>query len=324
VTQTRHGGGGIEVGFGGGGGWSGVFTALATPFTSGGDAVDLERLPLLLHRQADSGVAGVVPAGTTGEAPTLAEGEWRQLVEQCVQIARPRGLRIVAGAGSNSTAHAVHLHRAAAGCGADASLQVVPYYNRPGQEGLYRHFSLVAESADLPVILYSVPGRCGVGLEPETVERLAAHPNIVAIKEASGRLDAVTEIRRRCGISVLCGDDTLVLPALAVGACGVVSVVSNLLPAALAGLVAAALAGDFAEARHRHDQLFALSQALLRLEGNPVAVKAALRELGLDAGVVRPPLAEASAETVLALRALLREAGASRAVAEAPFARVSA
>jgi 4-hydroxy-tetrahydrodipicolinate synthase len=297
--------------------WSGVFTAMATPFTAGGGEVDLARLPGLLRRQAEGGVAAVVPAGTTGEAPTLSEGEWRRLVEATVAEARPLGLRVVAGAGSNSTAHAVHLHRAAAAAGADATLQVVPYYNRPSQAGLLRHFAAIAESADLPVVLYNVPGRCGAGLEAATVARLSEHPNVVAIKEASGSVDAVSEIRRRCGIAVLAGDDTLALPMIAVGAAGVVSVASNLVPRAVAALVDLALRGSLAEARRVHDRLFPLGRALLSLEGNPVALKAAMRLLSIDGGAVRPPLAEASPETVRSLQAVLEAAGVLASAGEA-------
>lgn len=313
----------VETGLeraGSAGGWSGAYTALATPFSADGASLDLGRLPRLLRRQAEGGVAAVVPAGTTGEAPTLAESEWRSLVEATVAEGRALGLRVVAGAGSNSTAHAVELHRAAAAAGADATLQVVPYYNRPTQAGLLRHFATVAESADLPVILYSVPGRCGVGLEPATVARLAEHPNIVAIKEASGSVDAVSEIRRRCGIAVLAGDDTLALPMIAVGAVGVVSVASNLVPGAVAALVALAARGSLAEARRVHERLFPLGRALLSLEGNPVALKAAMRLLGLDSGAVRPPLAEASPESVRALQAVLEEAGVGAAAGEAVLA----
>lgn len=299
----------IETGFSPRGAFRGAFTALATPFASDGESIELEMIPMLLRRQAEGGVAGVVPAGTTGESPTLREREWRSLVEACVAAARPLGLKVVAGAGSNSTEHAVHLHRLAALCGADASLQVVPYYNRPSQAGLLRHFSTIAESADLPIVLYNIPGRCGAGLDPATIATLAAHPNIVAIKEASGSCDAVSEIRRRSNITVLAGDDTLTLPMMSVGAEGVVSVVSNLVPHRVAALVKAAAAGDLAEARRLHAALFPLSKGLLSLDVNPVPVKAALARLGLDSGVVRSPLAEASEATRAAIEPLLREAG---------------
>lgn len=287
----------------------GLFTALATPFTADGESLDLERVPALVRRQAAGGAAGVVPAGTTGEAPTLSEREFRDLVEACVAAARPHGIKVVAGAGSNSTAHAVHLHQLAAACGADASLQVVPYYNRPSQEGMRRHFMAVADACDLPIVLYNIPGRCGAGLDPATVARLAEHPNIVAIKEASGSTDAVTEITRRCDLAVLAGDDSLTLPMMAVGAVGVVSVVSNLLPDVVSALVAAAGRGDLAEARRLHHRLFGLSKGLLSLEVNPVPLKAALARLGLDSGSVRSPLAEASEATRRAIEPLLREVG---------------
>ncbi len=287
----------------------GAYTALATPFTSDGESIEIELIPMLLRRQAAGGVAGVVAAGTTGESPTLSEGELRVLLDACVVAAKPLGLKVIAGAGSNSTAHAVHLHRLAAAIGADASLQVVPYYNRPSQAGLLRHFSTIADSADLPIVLYNIPGRCGAGLEPATVATLAAHPNLVAIKEASGSCDAVSEIRRRCDLAVLAGDDTLTLPMMAVGAVGVVSVVSNLVPERVAELVAAVLAGDLREAQRLHAALFPLAKGLLSLEVNPVPLKAALASLGLDSGVVRAPLAEAAPETVRQIESLLRAGG---------------
>lgn len=296
--------------------WRGVFTALATPFTEDGRELDLERLPMLLRRQAAAGVTGVVPAGTTGESPTLSTREHRALVERCVAIARPLGLAVVAGAGANDTRHAIELHRTAEACGADASLQVVPYYNKPSQAGLLRHFLSIADAAPLPIVLYSIPGRCGTGLEPATVATLARHPHIVALKEASGRVEAVTEIRSRCDLAVLSGDDPLTLPMMAVGASGVVSVASNVVPSAVAGMVRAALEGDFAGARVDHDRLHDLARMLLTLDSNPVPVKAALAHLGLDAGTVRPPLAPLDEKACEPLRRMVDRLVADESPAE--------
>lgn len=299
--------------------WRGVFTALPTPFSEDGRELDLDRLAVVLRRQAAGGVSGVVPAGTTGESPTLSKREHRALVERCVAVASPLGLEVIAGAGANDTRHAIELHRIAEACGADASLQVVPYYNKPSQAGLLRHFLAIADSAEIPIVLYDIPGRCGTGLEPATVATLAGHPNIVAIKEASGRIETVTEIRARCDLAVLSGDDPLTLPMMAVGAVGVVSVLSNVAPSAVATMVQAALEGDFTMARRGHDRLHELARGLLSLDSNPVPVKAALAHLGLDSGVVRPPLATLAEESRERLRSLVdRLAAAETRIDRAP------
>jgi len=273
---------------------SGAFTAIVTPFTADGTQVDLARLEQQVKFQAEGGVRGIVPCGTTGEAPTLSEAEHESVVECAVCIGKPLGLQVVAGAGSNSTAHAIHLHRLAHQLGADASLQVAPYYNKPSQEGLFRHFMAIADSCPLPIMLYNIPGRAAVTIAPETVARLSAHPNIVAIKEATGSMDSASDIRRRCGIAILSGDDSLTTSFAAVGAEGVVSVVSNLVPSRVAALCDAIAAGSLHEMRRLHDALYPLARGLLSLDVNPVPLKAALQLLGRDSGVVRLPLAPAS------------------------------
>jgi 4-hydroxy-tetrahydrodipicolinate synthase len=302
--------------------FGGCYTAIVTPFTADGGAVDLRRLEEGIRRQAAGGVAGIVPCGTTGESPTLAEEEHAQVVETAVRVGRAAGLRVVAGAGSNSTAHAVHLQKLAFQLGADAGLQVTPYYNKPSQEGIYRHFMAVADSCDLPVMLYNIPGRAGVAIAPETVERLARHPNVVAIKEATGSMDSASEIRQRCGIAVLSGDDSLTPSFAAVGACGVVSVVSNLVPGRVAELCRLLAANDFRGALEVHMALLPLSKGLLSIDVNPVPVKSALASLGLDSGAVRLPLAPASAAAAARIRELVAAAGiAAHAAAHAGAAQ---
>ena len=289
--------------------FGGCYTAIVTPFTADGGAVDLRRLEEGIRRQAAGGVAGIVPCGTTGESPTLTEEEHAQVVEAAVRVGRAAGLQVVAGAGSNSTAHAVHLQKLAFQLGADAGLQVTPYYNKPSQEGIYRHFMAVADSCDLPVMLYNIPGRAGVAIAPETVERLARHPNVVAIKEATGSMDSASEIRQRCGIAVLSGDDSLTPSFAAVGACGVVSVVSNLVPGRVAELCRLLAANDFRAALEVHMALLPLSKGLLSIDVNPVPVKCALAALGLDTGAVRLPLAAANAAAAQRIRELVAGAG---------------
>jgi 4-hydroxy-tetrahydrodipicolinate synthase len=302
--------------------FSGCYTAIVTPFTADGGAVDLRRLEEGIRRQAAGGVSGIVPCGTTGESPTLGEEEHAQVVEAAVRVGRAAGLQVVAGAGSNSTAHAVHLQKLAFQLGADAGLQVTPYYNKPSQEGIYRHFMAVADSCDLPVMLYNIPGRAAVAIAPETVERLSRHPNVVAIKEATGSMDSASEIRQRCGITVLSGDDSLTPSFAAVGAAGVVSVVSNLVPGRVAELCRLLAANDFRAALELHMALLPLSKGLLSIDVNPVPVKCALASLGLDSGAVRLPLAAANAAAAARIRELVASAGlVAQAAARAGAAR---
>lgn len=280
----------------------GCYTAIVTPFSADGARVDLDRLRRQIADQAAEGVTGIVVAGTTGESPTLTDEEYRALAAAAVEAGRAAGLTVILGTGSNSTHHAVELQRAARDLGAHAALSVNPYYNKPGQEGLYRHFMAQADACDLPVVLYNIPGRTGVALTPETVERLAKHPNIRAVKEATGSTDSCGEIAARCpGLAVLSGDDSMTLPFASVGAVGVVSVVSNVAPARTSGLCAAFLQGRWGEALRIHRELLPLCRALF-VETNPIPVKAAMKVLGKDTGVLRLPMTEARAETVEAVR----------------------
>lgn len=293
---------------------SGAYTALVTPFTADGSAVDLDRLADNVRRQAAGGIAGVVPCGTTGEAPTLTEEEHRVVVNKTVATAKLDGLQVIAGAGSNSTAHAVHLHRFAQDAGADAALHVCPYYNKPDQEGLYRHFMAIADSCGLPVVLYNIPGRTGVRLSADTIARLAAHPCIVAIKDATGSVDLAAEVAIRTDLTVLSGDDPLTLPIAAVGGVGVISVVSNIVPDRVAALCRAFLAGDWDTARARHGELLALSQGLLTIATNPVPIKTAMAMIGQDTGALRLPLCEPDPRTRQAIADLLRAANVTASV----------
>lgn len=277
--------------------FEGCFTAIVTPFC--GDGIDFAALTTLLEKQVSGGVAGVVPCGTTGESPTLSHDEHRRVIAHCVEVVRGR-VQVIAGCGSNATREAVELTRFAAEVGADATLQVVPYYNRPAQHGLFEHFAAIAEAAPIPVMLYNIPGRSGVDLLPETVLRLAEIANIVAIKEATGSLIRTSELCVAGGLDVLSGDDTLTLPMMAVGARGVVSVASNVVPEQVVALCAAVAQGDMGLARALHHRLWPLFRALF-CDSNPVPVKYALGHLGLCGDSVRAPLApmqEANAERV--------------------------
>jgi len=290
----------------------GAYTAIVTPFSPDASTVDLSRLAEHVRFQALGKVTGVVACGTTGESPTLSEEEQQAVITKTLEVGRPHGLQIIAGTGSNCTAHAIEMHLFAHSIGVDASLQVSPYYNKPSQEGLYRHFMSVADSCDLPIMLYNIPGRCGVAILPETVERLARHPNIQAIKEATGSMDSASEIAQRCDIILLSGDDSLTLPFAACGSRGVVSVVSNIVPSTVQHLCEAFMTDRFVEAKRLHAELFRLCRGLLTLDTNPVPLKTAMRILGRDTGSLRLPMTAPSKEVTAKISALLAELGLMR------------
>jgi 4-hydroxy-tetrahydrodipicolinate synthase len=271
---------------------TGCFTALVTPFRDG--HIDEPALRALVEQQIEGGVSGLVPCGTTGEAPALTAAEWDRVVATTVETAAGR-VPVLAGTGSNSTATTIERTQRARALEADGALIVTPYYNKPTQEGLYRHFVAIAEAVDLPIVLYNVPGRTSVNLLPETVVRLAAVPGIVGIKEASGSLDQASQIVREApsGFVVLSGDDSLTLPIMGVGGSGIISVVSNIVPEAVSELTSACLAGDFTTGRTMHLALFDLCRAMF-VETNPVPVKAAAALLGYCTPEVRLPLAPLS------------------------------
>ena len=282
-----------------------AYTALPTPFSSSGDQVDFDILEARIQYQASAGITGVVPCGTTGETPTLSHQERQLVVAHTVKVARPLGLQVIAGAGANSTITAIEYQKQMEDVGADATLQVVPYYNKPSQEGLYRHFHAIADAAEVPVVLYDVPGRSATGFTVDTVVRLSEHPRIAAIKAASGSLEFVTEVSQRCTLPILSGDDGLTLPIIGLGGVGVISVVSNLVPELMQSMCTEANRGEQALARSQHDRIFELSMALVRLDSNPVPVKAALQMLGWDTGVVRPPLVRLPEHECVVLRRIL-------------------
>ncbi len=284
----------------------GTFTALVTPFRNG--SIDVSAFQTLIETQIAAGISGVVAIGTTGESPTLSHDEREQLIRLTVATANKRCL-VIAGTGSNATEHAVADTKMAEKLGADGVLLVAPYYNKPSQEGLFRHFKAIAESTSLPIILYNIPGRCSVDINPETVVRLAKEcRNIVSIKEASGSVERVSDLRRRLpeSFTILSGDDSLTLPFMSVGAAGVVSVASNLFPAEVCALVRACESGDFKSAATLHRKLFPLFKDLF-IEPNPVPVKTALGWRGAMLGEVRLPLCEMTAANQAHLRKTLQE-----------------
>jgi 4-hydroxy-tetrahydrodipicolinate synthase len=284
----------------------GTFTALVTPFHNGG--IDVSAFEKLIENQIASGISGVVAVGTTGESPTLSHDERHELVRLAVATAKKR-CQVLAGTGSNATQHAVADTKKAEQLGADGALLVAPYYNKPSQEGLFRHFKTIADATSLPIILYDIPGRCGVDIAPDTVARLAKEcGNIVSIKEASGSVERVSELRGRLPqpFTILSGDDSLTLPFMAVGAVGVVSVASNLFPAQVCALVRAYECGDAKLAANLHHKMFPLFKDLF-IEPNPVPVKTALSWRGAMSGEVRLPLCEMSEANQARLRRTLKE-----------------
>jgi 4-hydroxy-tetrahydrodipicolinate synthase len=288
--------------------FQGVYTALVTPFTAQG-AVDDAALKRLVEHQIAGGVAGLVPAGTTGESPTLSHEEHLDVVGKVIEWTAGR-VPVIAGAGSNSTDEALHLTRKAQALGAAATLQVVPYYNRPNQEGLYRHFMALAD-VGLPVVVYNIAVRTGRNLETETLMRLARHPNIVGVKEASGDIGQIMDViaRRPAGFSVLSGDDALTLPLVALGGDGVISVASHLIPRELSDLTREALAGRLEPARDLHTKVLLPVVKALAGDVNPIPVKTALALQGRLTEAFRLPLTPLDEGKKTALQASLRQLG---------------
>ena len=284
----------------------GALTALVTPFDDAG-RLDLGRLREQVAFQIEQGIDGLVPCGTTGESPTLSFDEHKRVIAATVEAVAGR-VPVVAGAGANNTAEAVELHAFAKDAGADAALSVNPYYNKPTQDGLYAHFMRIGEAVDLPIVLYNIPGRTGVTMTPDTVARLRRDGRVVAVKEATGDVAMASRYVEACGgdgITVLSGDDPLTLPMMAVGAAGVISVVSNVLPDRVVELCRHANAGDFASARTVHYDLLPISRSLF-LDGNPAGVKHAMSRLSRDVGHLRLPLVAVTPATASAIDADLR------------------
>ena len=285
--------------------FKGSIVAIVTPFRNG--QVDYEKLRELVEFQIAGGTDAIVPCGTTGEASTLDYDEHIQVVKTVVDQVNKR-VPVIAGTGSNATAEAIELSQKAKDAGVDGVLLVTPYYNKPTQEGLFRHYTAIADAVAIPQILYNVPGRTGINMLPETVARLAPHRNIVAIKEATGSLQQGSEILALCGdkIDVLSGDDFITFPLMACGAKGVISVLANIMPSAVAQLVDAFIAGDLETARQLHLKTLKISHAMF-IESNPVPVKTALGLMGKCSDEVRLPLCPMGEANKAKLAAILKE-----------------
>jgi 4-hydroxy-tetrahydrodipicolinate synthase len=282
----------------------GTYTAIVTPFS--GDNVNEPKFRDLVEMQIAGGVAGIIPVGTTGESPTLSHEEHRRVVDIALETVNGR-IQVIAGTGSNNTIEAVSLTRHAQQAGADAALLITPYYNRPSQTGLIRHYKTVAESCDIPLIIYNCPGRTAVNTTADTVMELAEIPNIVGIKEASGNMDQICEVlvRKPEKFTVLSGDDSLTVPMISVGAMGVISVISNIVPDEMSKMTTAALSGDFATAAKIHTRLFPLMRLVMKAETSPSPIKSAMNLLGIDVGSVRLPLVEPGPDSMRKISGLL-------------------
>jgi 4-hydroxy-tetrahydrodipicolinate synthase len=288
--------------------FTGTYTAIVTPFRQG--KIDEAVLERLIRAQVRSGVDGIVPVGTTGESPTVDYEEHVRIIERSVKFAGGK-IKVLAGTGGNSTTEAVYLTQRAEKAGADGSLQVAPYYNKPTQEGIFQHFREVARHTRLPIVLYSIPGRCGIEIGVDTVKRLAQYcKNIIGIKEAGGNADRVSQLRAALGprFEILSGDDSLTLPFMAVGAQGVISVASNVIPRQVAQMVAAFAAGRVTAALKLHQRYYPLFKDLF-IETNPVPVKAALAMMGQIEEEYRLPLVPMSAKNREVLRATMKAVG---------------
>ena len=287
--------------------FKGAITAIVTPFKNG--QFDEAAYRELIEFQVKSGVHGIVPCGTTGESPTLSHAEHKRVVETCIDQVKKRVV-VIAGSGSNNTAEAVELTQHAQQAGADAALMITPYYNKPTQEGLFQHYKTVASQTKIPIVVYNVPGRTSLNLLPETMARLAELPNIVGLKDATGDLKQGCKTLELCGdkITVLSGDDFTTLPLMCVGAMGVISVVSNVAPADMAGMCNAFFKGDLAKARALHYKMWPLMEAMF-FETNPVPAKTALKMMGKITGDMRQPLCPMSAANDAKLRQVLQKYG---------------
>ena len=285
----------------------GLYTAIITPFRN--NEVDYDAFRKLIDAQAAAGVDGIVPVGTTGESPTLTHAEHMEVIAKAIEFSAGR-MKVIAGTGSNSTTEAIVMTQEAAKLGADGTLQVCPYYNKPSQEGLYRHFKAIAECSPLPIVLYSIPGRSGIEIAVDTAARLAKDcPTIVAIKEAGGSVDRVNQLAQALpeDFAILCGDDGLTVPFISCGAVGLVSVTSNVAPAEMKALVDAAMSGDGKKALALQKQYYPLMKGLMSLDTNPVPIKAALALRGDISWEIRLPLAPLAEEKHGKLSALLKQ-----------------
>ncbi len=286
--------------------FKGSFVALVTPHKPDG-SIDRKKYGELIEFQIKNGTHGIVPCGCTGEAATMTHDEQKGLIKFCVEVVDKR-VQVVAGTGSNNTAEALDLTRAAKKAGADGALLITPYYNKPTPEGQFRHYEKIAKEVDIPIMLYNVPSRTGISILPSTVARLSRIDNIVAIKEASGSLEQVSQIISLCDITVLSGDDANTLPMMSVGAAGVVSVAANVVPKEVANMVELALKKDYEKARKIHLKLMPIFKGLF-IETNPIPVKTVLSLMGKIEANWRLPLCEMSKENLPKLKSIAKEAG---------------
>lgn len=287
--------------------FAGLTVALVTPFRDG--EIDYPELAASVEWHIAQGTDTLAPVGTTGESPTLDHDEHERVIGAVVETARGR-IKVMAGTGSNSTREAIRLTKFAKKAGADGALMVGPYYNKPTQEGYFRHFAAVAEAVDIPIVLYNIPGRTGSNIQPETIARLAHEvPQIVAVKEATGSLDQASQIASLCDIAILSGDDSLTLPLMAIGGKGVVSVVGNIVPREMKAMVSAFASGNVAEAQRLHRKLFPLCRDMLSVATNPIPLKAAMKMLGRGSGELRLPLTPLDAAGEAKVRKTLVEFG---------------
>ena len=286
--------------------YAGLSVAIVTPFKN--NKVDYETFQKQIEFQINAGVTAIVPAGTTGESPTLSHEEHERVLQAAIEAADKK-VKVIAGTGSNSTQEALDLTRFAQKAGADAALVVAPYYNKPTQEGFYQHYKLLAESVYIPICIYNIPGRSAKNIEPETIIRLSAIPNIGMVKESTGSMDQASAIIADTDLTVLCGDDSLSLPLMALGARGVISVVGNIIPKDMAELCRAVDRGDWETARKMHYKTFTLCRDMLSLSTNPIPVKAAMKMLGRDTGEMRLPMTPLTDTEQAKLRATLMTYG---------------
>jgi 4-hydroxy-tetrahydrodipicolinate synthase len=286
--------------------FAGVGVAIVTPFKNG--EIDYHTFRQQIEFQIAAGTNFLCPVGTTGESPTLSHDEHDRVIAFVVETAAGR-IKVMPGTGSNNTAEALRLTKFAEKIGADAALQVAPYYNKPTQRGFYEHFKLLAEETGLPQCIYNIPGRTGKNIEPETIIRLAELENIALIKEATGQLDQASQIASSTNLTVLSGDDSLTLPIMAVGGHGVISVVGNIVPKDMIALVAAMGKGQLAEAQKWHRKLFPLCRDMLGLATNPIPIKAAMKMLNRDSGEMRLPMTTLEDDGVAKLKRTLSEYG---------------
>lgn len=289
--------------------FKGSMVAIITPFKNSGAEVDGKRLKELVEFQIKNGTSAIVPCGTTGESATLSMKEHEQVIDTVIQAAKGR-VKVIAGTGSNNTAEAIELTEHAKESGADGALIITPYYNKPTQEGIYRHFQSLSDAIDIPIVVYNIASRTGVNITPETMARISTLKNVVGVKEASGDLNQMSEIKRLCGedFDLISGDDSLTLPLLAVGGCGIISVVANIVPKDVADMVDASLTGDVKKARKLHYKMLPLVKAVF-IETNPIPVKTAMGMMGMIEPDLRLPMCEMSEDNRKKLKAALKDYG---------------